>query len=138
MKQNVGEDDESDGRLTISTTVKGVEELVANFDSGSAAAGYLSIVIALSFWATVWWLEGMGGSILFQPWIRKLLSDYAYPVSTSSHCSNVMHQLIIILPDCHHLLDGLLPHSRPHQRSRPPASPHHTCILPIDRPQLVD
>lgn len=56
---------------------------MANFDEpGGATAGYLGIVIALSFWATVWWLEGMGGSILLKPWMRKLLSDYAYPVSS--------------------------------------------------------
>lgn len=69
-------------QLTLSK-VKGVEELVANFDEpGGAAGGYLGIVIALSFWATVWWLENMGGSILMKPWMRKLLSDYAYPIAT--------------------------------------------------------
>lgn len=68
--------------FTDASTVKGVEELVANFDEpGGAAGGYLGIVIALSFWGTVWWLEKMGGSVFVRPWVRKLLSDYAYPVS---------------------------------------------------------
>ena len=67
------------------TTVKGVEELVANFDepgANPAAAGYLGIIIALCFWATVWWLEGMGGTILIRSPVRKVLSDYAYPIAT--------------------------------------------------------
>lgn len=56
---------------------------MANFEESNAAAGYLGIVIALCFWATVWWLEAMGGTILFRPYWRKLLSDYAYPVGYS-------------------------------------------------------
>jgi hypothetical protein len=66
----------------ISSTVKGVEELVSNFDDSTAEAGYLGIVIALCFWATVWYLESLGSGTVFKPWMRKLLSDYAYPIAT--------------------------------------------------------
>lgn len=61
---------------------KGVEELVAQFNESSTAASYLSIVIALCYWFSVQWLESLGGTIYFKPWIRKLLSDYAYPIAT--------------------------------------------------------
>ena len=55
------------GNVTDSfPTVKGVEELVANFDQSNLAAGYLGIIIALCFWATVTWLENMGDTILFK------------------------------------------------------------------------
>lgn len=62
-----------------------MEELVANFDedgANPAAAGYLGIIIALCFWATVWWLEGIGNTTLGRSYARKLLSDYAYPIAT--------------------------------------------------------
>lgn len=55
---------------------------MANFSESNAAAGYLGIVIALSFWATVYGLEKMGDTILLRPFIRKLLADYAYPIAT--------------------------------------------------------
>ena len=63
-------------------TVKGVEELVDQFNSGSLAGGYLSVVIALCYWFTVYGLELMGNTIMFRPYIRKLLSDFAYPIAT--------------------------------------------------------
>ncbi|KAF2771797.1 hypothetical protein EJ03DRAFT_325439 [Teratosphaeria nubilosa] len=64
--------------------IKGVEELVAQFyeDGSSWTAGYLSIVIALCYWFSVTVLEMIGGTIYFTPVIRKLLSDYAYPIAT--------------------------------------------------------
>ncbi|KXT04267.1 hypothetical protein AC578_7892 [Pseudocercospora eumusae] len=68
--------------VSIIYMIKGVEELVANFDQSNLAAGYLGIIIALCFWATVTWLENMGDTILFKPYYRKLLSDYAYPIAT--------------------------------------------------------
>jgi hypothetical protein len=71
-------------RPAILTTaiVKGVEELVDQFNSGSLPGGYLSVVIALSYWFTVYGLELMGNTIMFRPYVRKLLSDYAYPIAT--------------------------------------------------------
>lgn len=66
--------------LTEYVLVKGVEELVAQFDESNSAAGYLSIVIALCYWFTVYGLELMGGTIYFKPQVRKVLSDFAYPV----------------------------------------------------------
>lgn len=68
--------------VSIIYMIKGVEELVSNFDGNSPEAGYLGIIIALCFWATVWWLEGMGNTILYRSYWRKLLSDYAYPIAT--------------------------------------------------------
>lgn len=64
--------------------IKGVEELVAQFyeDAGQITGGYLSIVIALCYWASVYVLENMGRTTMFKPWIRKLLADFAYPIAT--------------------------------------------------------
>ncbi|KAK5120973.1 hypothetical protein LTR85_005757 [Meristemomyces frigidus] len=64
--------------------IKGVEELVAQFtEQGSTpAAGYLSIVIALCYWFSVYYLEIMGSTIYFPPWLRKSLADFAYPIAT--------------------------------------------------------
>ncbi|EME50061.1 hypothetical protein DOTSEDRAFT_68794 [Dothistroma septosporum NZE10] len=67
--------------VSIIYMIKGVEELVANFDDSTPAAGYLGVIIALCFWATVYWLEKQGDSILFRSFPRKLLSDYAYPIA---------------------------------------------------------
>jgi hypothetical protein len=64
--------------------VKGVEELVANFEESNPAAGYLGIVIALCFWFSVFILEYMGSTRLFRAPVRKVLSDYAYPVSITT------------------------------------------------------
>lgn len=61
--------------------VKGVEELVANFTESTATAGFMSVVVALCYWLTVYLCEEMGNTIMFTPTIRKVLSDYAYPVS---------------------------------------------------------
>lgn len=71
----------SHSALTTST-VKGVEELVDQFNNGSLPGGYLSVVIALCYWFTVYGLELMGSTIMFRPYIRKLLSDFAYPIAT--------------------------------------------------------
>lgn len=64
--------------------IKGVEELVAQFyeDAGQITGGYLSIVIAIGYWATVYALEYMGKTTMFKPWIRKSLADFAYPIAT--------------------------------------------------------
>jgi hypothetical protein len=70
-------------RTSLTTSpVKGVEELVDQFNNGSLPGGYLSVVIALCYWFTVYGLELMGSTIMFRPYIRKLLSDYAYPIAT--------------------------------------------------------
>lgn len=64
--------------------IKGVEELVAQFyeEGQNLPGGYLSIVIALCYWASVYGLELLGSTTYFRPAIRKFLSDYAYPIAT--------------------------------------------------------
>ncbi|KAK5002935.1 hypothetical protein LTR28_010802, partial [Elasticomyces elasticus] len=63
----------------IASLVKGVEELIDEFTISTPAAGFLGIVVALCYWFTVYGLELTGGTILFSPVLRKVLSDYAYP-----------------------------------------------------------
>jgi len=61
--------------------VKGVEELVSLFDSYGNVDGYLSCVIAILYFGTVYALEKMGSGVLGKPWARGILADFAYPVS---------------------------------------------------------
>lgn len=67
--------------LTEPELVKGVEELVAEFTTFNATQGYLSCVIAILYFGTIYSLEATGQSTLFRPWFRGLLADYAFPVS---------------------------------------------------------
>ena len=60
--------------------VKGVEELVAEFTIYGSAQGYLSCVVAILFFGTIYTLEAIGRSTLFRPWFRGILADYAYLV----------------------------------------------------------
>ncbi|KEQ68159.1 HCO3 transporter family protein [Aureobasidium namibiae CBS 147.97] len=62
--------------------IKGVEELVAEFSSHGLNAGYLSTIIAILYFGTVYALEKLGGSTLWTPTVRGLLADYAYPLGT--------------------------------------------------------
>lgn len=63
------------------SAVKGVQELIAQFYESTHTAGFLSIVVALCYWATVYALEMLPHTVVFTPVTRKVLSDYAYPVS---------------------------------------------------------
>ncbi|KAF7861763.1 uncharacterized protein EAF02_010717 [Botrytis sinoallii] len=62
--------------------IKGVEELVSLFDSYGSADGYLSCVIAILYFGTVYALEKIGRGTLAKPWARGILADYAYPIAT--------------------------------------------------------
>ncbi|KAK5114841.1 hypothetical protein LTR62_001998 [Meristemomyces frigidus] len=65
--------------------VKGFQEIASTYyavDDGNPRAAYLGVVIALCYFFSVWALESIGGTILFTPNIRKLLSDFAYPIAT--------------------------------------------------------
>jgi len=61
--------------------VKGVEELVHEFTLSGSAGGYLGCVIAIMYFATVYGLEKLGSSIIWNSTYRGLLADYAYVVS---------------------------------------------------------
>lgn len=57
--------------------------MTSEFDSNGSVEGYLSCIIAILYFATIYTLEKLGSSVLWTPWFRGLLADYAYPVSTS-------------------------------------------------------
>lgn len=63
-------------------TVKGVEELVYLFEVSEFDGGYLSIVIAILYFGSVYGLEKLGGSTLFTPGIRSVLADYSFVFPT--------------------------------------------------------
>ena len=77
------------------TTVKGVEELVAEFEDYGSIDGFMAVMIALLFFGTVYALEAVGRGIWFRPWFRGLLADYAYPVGPNflSEGFQLKHQL---------------------------------------------
>ncbi|CBF89952.1 hypothetical protein AN0218.2 [Aspergillus nidulans FGSC A4] len=62
--------------------VKGVEELSNEFALYGPTAGFLSSLIAVLYFFTVYGLERVGSSTVCKPWIRKLLADYAYVIGT--------------------------------------------------------
>ncbi|KAK8116894.1 Hco3- transporter family protein [Apiospora kogelbergensis] len=62
--------------------VKGVEELVYEFEQHGATAGYLSCIIAILYFASVYSLEKLGQSTVWKPWFRSILADYAYVFAT--------------------------------------------------------
>jgi hypothetical protein len=67
---------------THSCAVKGVEELVYLFEISGFEGGYLSIVIAMLFFGSVYALEKIGGSTIWKPWIRGILADYSFVFPT--------------------------------------------------------
>ncbi|KAK8036183.1 hypothetical protein PG993_008797, partial [Apiospora rasikravindrae] len=62
--------------------IKGVEELVYEFDQKGPTAGYLSCIIAILYFASIYSLEKLGQSTVWQPWFRGILADYAYVFAT--------------------------------------------------------
>lgn len=66
--------------LVLSRAVKGVEELVNEFTVYGPTAGFMSCMIAILYFFTVYGLELLGSSTICRPWFRGLLADYAYVV----------------------------------------------------------
>lgn len=62
--------------------VKGVEELVYLFQVSDFEGGYLSIVIAILYFGSVYGLEKLGGSTIFNPFVRGILADYSFVFPT--------------------------------------------------------
>ncbi|KAH8707614.1 HCO3 transporter family-domain-containing protein [Phaeosphaeriaceae sp. PMI808] len=62
--------------------IKGVEELVYLFEPTSISGGYLSIVIAILYFGSVYGLEKLGSSTLWTPGVRSILADYSFAIPT--------------------------------------------------------
>lgn len=62
--------------------IKGVEELVYMFEVTSFQAGYLSIVIGILYFGSVYGLEKLGGSTLWNAGVRGILADYSFVFPT--------------------------------------------------------
>ncbi|KAI1342216.1 HCO3 transporter family-domain-containing protein [Xylariaceae sp. FL0016] len=62
--------------------IKGVEELVNEFTVYGNSQGFMSCIIAILYFGSVYGLEKLGGSIVWKPFFRGLLADYAYPIAT--------------------------------------------------------
>ncbi|GLB14894.1 boron transporter 4 [Aspergillus tubingensis] len=62
--------------------IKGVEELVNEFTVYGPTAGFMSCMIAILYFFTIYVLELLGSSTICRPWFRGLLADYAYVIGT--------------------------------------------------------
>ncbi|KAF9882798.1 hypothetical protein FE257_005146 [Aspergillus nanangensis] len=62
--------------------IKGVEELVNEFTEYGSTAGFMSCMIAILYFLTIYGLEMLGSSTICRPWFRGLLADYAYVIGT--------------------------------------------------------
>ncbi|KAL8644314.1 MAG: hypothetical protein Q9210_007315 [Variospora velana] len=83
--------------------IKGVEELAINFYDNTIVNGFASALVALLYTLTVYLLEKIGTTCLFNSTTRKLLSDYAYPIATIfwtgfSYFPGIAHVNFIRLP----------------------------------------
>ncbi|KAF2183215.1 hypothetical protein K469DRAFT_583817 [Zopfia rhizophila CBS 207.26] len=84
--------------------IKGVEELVNEFSVEGSSAGYLSCMIAILYFASVYGLEKLGSSTMWKPWFRGAIADYAYVFPTLfwvgfSHIpGNLKNTLITFVP----------------------------------------
>ncbi|KAK2751903.1 hypothetical protein FQN55_008645 [Onygenales sp. PD_40] len=62
--------------------VKGVEELVSEFSARGSTSGYLTCMIAILYFATIYALEKLGCSTFLKPAYRGVLADYSYVIGT--------------------------------------------------------
>ncbi|KAK2867784.1 hypothetical protein FQN49_003475 [Arthroderma sp. PD_2] len=62
--------------------IKGVEELVSEFAARGSASGFLTCLIAILYFATIYVLEKLGSSTIGKPAYRGVLADYAYVIGT--------------------------------------------------------
>lgn len=114
--------------LTNSYSVKGVEELVAEFTTFNSTQGYLSCVIAILYFGTIYSLEAIGQSTLLRPWFRGILADYAYPVRFLHLYRPLLIRLTSI--DWHGLLGRLRTYSRTITEDQRQLLTYLTCFLP--------
>ncbi|KAF2680327.1 hypothetical protein K458DRAFT_373575 [Lentithecium fluviatile CBS 122367] len=62
--------------------IKGVEELVNEFSVATSAGGYLSCLIAILYFGSLYGLERLGSSVIWKPWARGILADYSFVFPT--------------------------------------------------------
>jgi hypothetical protein len=68
--------------VSIIYLIKGVELLTVEFSEHGSEDGFMSTLIAIFFFGTVYYLEKLGACKMFKPWVRSILGDYAYPIAT--------------------------------------------------------
>ncbi|OAL53012.1 hypothetical protein IQ07DRAFT_669688 [Pyrenochaeta sp. DS3sAY3a] len=62
--------------------IKGVEELVYLFETSGFSGGYLSIVIAILYFGSVYALERLGKCTLWTAGVRTIIADYSFVFPT--------------------------------------------------------
>ena len=99
--------------------------------------GFMSVMVAILYTLTIYFLENLDSTIIFNPTVRRILSDYAYPVSaTPSPINFTTHRSRYV--DWHPLLGRLLAHTGTHKANTHRVSTSHSSILSYCQPWLVD
>lgn len=62
--------------------IKGCEELSIGFQNGQISNGFASAMVSILYFLTIYMLEQIGQTAYTRGWLRKFLSDYAYPLAT--------------------------------------------------------
>ena len=62
--------------------IKGCEEISVGFENGEISNGFASSMVAILYFLTIYVLEKIGQTTYTRGWLRTILSDYAYPIST--------------------------------------------------------
>lgn len=121
------------------SSVKGVDELVDEFSRGSVD-GFLSCLIAILYFGTIYGLEKLGNGLLWTPATRGLLADYAYPVSPVFHSLRLAYSIGIsrLATDWHHILGRLRPYPRNAKERQHHQAPCDACLLSNSTTTLVD
>lgn len=78
--------------------VKGVTLLTVEYTDHGNLDGFMSTMIAILYFGTVYALEAVGQGTWFRPWVRGILSDYAYPVSEKALSIYLVEAHLLRLP----------------------------------------
>lgn len=118
-------------------TVKGVEELVNEFTTVGHSAGFMSCMIAILYFLSIYGLEKLGSSTVWKAGYRGIFADYAYVVSSNppKDLSPVGHLLISSV--LYYILGWLLAHSRNSQIHPHQLRSHYSRFLSDPKPQLA-
>jgi hypothetical protein len=119
-----------------------VEELISEFTSKGSAAGFVSCMIAILYFLTIYSLEIIGSSTVWTAAFRGLLADYAYVVCRAliRPAATQVHLQIFSFPfiDRHHFLGGIFAHPWPSQSSGYDPCPYQQSLLPNAAARLAD
>ena len=99
--------------------------------------GFMSVMVAILYTLTIYLLGNLDLTILFNPAVRRLLSDYAYPVSIS-FLNASFATYGCQYADWNPFLGRVCTYTRPTQANTHFTSTSHSSVLSYRRPWMVD